>query len=172
MHAKLYKSNTFEAEADDETFLCIFVPFLPDAAFGGNQFFILFREAIETGAADARFAFDDEAQADGQFADAFLICFDRGETRVACEIKSRLLLQDTDYGERRRQHRRLGILGQGQIRLRPFPHQMRQLLRKRVVNLLKNFASGGECVSERLAHADGLTSLAGKNECAGHGQDT
>src|SRR6185437_7257061 len=49
------------------------------------------------------------------------------------------------------------------------PHQLRQALRERIVYFLENLAGGRERIGERLAHADRLAALTGKNECAHHG---
>ena len=43
-----------------------------------------------------------------------------------------------------------------------------QLLRQRVIDFLEDFARGGEGIGQRLAHADRLAALSGKQECASH----
>src|ERR1044071_121631 len=81
VNAKLYESDALEAQTDDETLLRVLVTFFPDAPFRFEQFTVLVCEAIEAGAADACFALDDKAQADGQLAESLLVGFDGGETR-------------------------------------------------------------------------------------------
>ena len=68
--------------------------------------------------------------------------------------------------------RGLGILGEDQIAFRPFPHQLRELLRQRVIDFLEHFARGREGIGQRLAHADGLAALSGKKKCASHRRET
>ena len=69
----------------------------------------------------------------------------------------------------RRHDRGLRVFGEHEIALRPFPHQPREFLRQRVVDFLEHFARGRERIGQRLAHADRLAALSGKNECASHG---
>ena len=47
-----------------------------------------------------------------------------------------------------RHQRRLGVLGQGQVLVRPFAHQLGQLLAQRVVDFLEHLARGGEGVGQ------------------------
>ena len=51
---------------------------------------------------------------------------------------------------------------------RPFGHELRQALAERVVDLLEHQPCRREGLGQGLAHADGLRSLAGKDERARH----
>ena len=63
----------------------------------------------------------------------------------------------------------LGVLGQAQLVVRPLEHQLREILVQCVVDLLEDLARRREGVGQRLAHANFLRPLAGKNECHAHG---
>src|ERR1700694_3232783 len=78
---QLQKRYALETEADDRALFRVPVTFVPDAPFGLQQIRMLGSEAIETGTAETIFAFDQEAETDGQFAERFLIGLDRGQPR-------------------------------------------------------------------------------------------
>ena len=80
------------------------------------------------------------------------------------ELKATGLLKHAKHCERCRHHGRLGVLGQRQLALRPLPHEPRQPLVQRVINLLEDFARRRERLGKGLAHADGLAALTGKDE--------
>ena len=65
-----------------------------------------------------------------------------------------------------RHDRRLSILGQPQLVIWAVLHQPEQVLRQRLVDSLENVARGAARLRQRRAHADSLTPLARKKECA------
>src|SRR3546814_12234189 len=68
--------------------------------------------------------------------------------------------------DRVRHDRRLGVFGEGQLVLRPLAHQLEETLAECLVDLLKHFAGVARSLGKRLAHADRLTALTRKDECA------
>jgi hypothetical protein len=64
--------------------------------------------------------------------------------------------------------RRLGILGEREVRLGAFPHELRKLLPQGGIDLVEHGAGHGEILRQRLAHADRLTALARKHEGRSH----
>ena len=62
--------------------------------------------------------------------------------------------------------RRLRILGELELLVGTFAHQPEQVLAERLVDLVEHVLRGPARIGERRAHADGLASLSGKNECA------
>jgi hypothetical protein len=90
------------------------------------------------------------------------------EGGVVSQGKSALRSQDAHNGHRHGHQRRLRVLGQAQVVVGPFEHQLREALPERVVDLLKYLAGGGKGIGQRPAHADLLRSLAGKYECHAH----
>ena len=62
----------------------------------------------------------------------------------------------------------LGVRGQRQCLFRAFEHDGRQLLAERLVDLFEDRARFGKSVGEIAAHADGLATLTGKQECSCH----
>ena len=85
-------------------------------------------------------------------------------------LKSALVLQHAQHGQADRHQGRLGVLGQGQIRLRPLEHEPAQALAQRIVDLLEDEARRAEGLGERTPHADGLGSLAREDEAGGHSE--
>ena len=79
-----------------------------------------------------------------------------------------LLIQHADDRHADGHQGRLRVFGELQIVRRSFEHQTRQILTERVVGFLKNLFGFGEGGGQRLAHADGLASLARKEEGAVH----
>ena len=67
-----------------------------------------------------------------------------------------------------RKQGRLRIRRQGKLVLRALEHQQGQFLPERIVDLGQNRAGLRESFRQGLAHADGLRTLSGKNECLGH----
>ena len=92
----------------------------------------------------------------------------RDEGSGVVEIDAALLLQHPQHSHRQRHQRRLGVLRQDQFLFRPLEHQPRQVLAQRVVDFLEYLAGGRLGLGKRLAHAHGLTALAGKNERSDH----
>src|SRR5258708_29127852 len=92
----------------------------------------------------------------------------RGEGGRGREVESALLFEDAQHCEADRHQRRLCILGQRQVALRPLEDDARQFLTERLVDLLENPASAGEARGNLAPHTDGLRALPGKNECATH----
>src|SRR5260221_11959825 len=84
------------------------------------------------------------------------------------DVESALLFEDAQHGEADRHQRRLCILGQRQVALRPLEDDARQFLTERLVDLLENPASADEACRKRAPHADRLRALPGKNEWATH----
>ncbi len=62
----------------------------------------------------------------------------------------------------------LGVVGQGELVVRALPHQRRQRLLQRVVDLLQHVARGRKAVGEIARHADPLRPLTGKEEHRHH----
>src|SRR5205085_12658447 len=73
------EADPFEAETDDEAFFRVAVAIVPDAAVGAQHVCVFTRETIEARAAKPVFAFDDEAQAEREFAERLLISLDGRE---------------------------------------------------------------------------------------------
>ena len=59
---------------------------------------------------------------------------------------------------------RLRVLGKGQLGLGALPHQLREILSERCIDFRKDIARSGTGSGKRLAHADRLAALPGKNE--------
>jgi hypothetical protein len=78
-------------------------------------------------------------------------------------------LQHPQRRDADRHQRRLGILGQGQLALRPLEHQLGELLLQRLVHLFEHQPGGGEALRQSEAHADSLGALAWKDEGTCHG---
>ena len=89
--------------------------------------------------------------------------------RQAGQRLAAILLQDARDRDADRHQRRLGVLGQDEVRFRPFPHQFREVLLQRLVDLLEDVACRGEGLGKVGAHADGLGSLSRKDERTTHG---
>jgi len=81
---------------------------------------------------------------------------------VALEIDARLGFDHAHGGKRHRHQRRLRILGERQRLGRTVPHDGGELVAERGVDLVEHAARRREILGERLAHAHGLASLAGK----------
>lgn len=77
-------------------------------------------------------------------------------------------LENTDHGDRDSHQRRLGVGRQGQGVLGAIEHDVGELFTERLVNLFENGAGFREILGQILAHANGLTALAGKSESNGH----
>ena len=92
------------------------------------------------------------------------------DTGMTGDIESAFLAQDRDGRHRGRHDGRLRIFREQELIIRSLPHQAGEILLQGFVHFLEQFAGGGERLSQRLAHADGLASLAGKDECACHGR--
>ena len=90
------------------------------------------------------------------------------ELRVASEIDPGLGFQHAHDRKRHRHQRGLRVLGQRQCLGRPFPNDLGELLVEGRVDLLEHRARRRERIGERLAHADRLATLAGKNERERH----
>jgi len=87
---------------------------------------------------------------------------------MARKIESAFFLQHTHDGVARRHDRRLRVFCEHQVAFGAFPHQARQLLLQRLVDLFEDFAGARKGFGERFAHADSLTALPRKNESARH----
>ena len=90
------------------------------------------------------------------------------EGRIALQVETRLGLEHADRGEADRHQRRLGIARQRQLVLRPSKMIAESFSPERLVDLLENRARRGKRIGQRLAHADGLAPLAGKDERGRH----
>ncbi len=84
------------------------------------------------------------------------------------QVHIAVLLKDADHRHADRHQGRLRILGQGQLLDRAFKHQFREILRERLIHLLKDFAGDGMALRQLLPHTDGLAALAGKYKCTCH----
>ena len=89
--------------------------------------------------------------------------------RQAGQRLAAVLLQDAHDGDADRHQRRLGVLGQDQLGFGPFPHQFRQILLQRLVDLVEDVPGGGKGPGQVGPHADSLGSLSRKDESATHG---
>ena len=74
-------------------------------------------------------------------------------------------LKNPQGRNRRGENRRLRDLGEPQLLFRSLKAYLRQLVAQRLVGFFKRLPRDGILLGEILAHADGLRSLAGKNEC-------
>ena len=83
---------------------------------------------------------------------------------IARKVDAGLGFEHPHDGERDRHQRRLGILGERQRIGRPVPDRFAEPLAERRVDFLEHLPRRGKGVGQRLAHANRLTSLAGKNE--------
>ena len=82
-----------------------------------------------------------------------------------------LALDHPHHRQAHRHQRRLGVLGQGQLQLRPLEHQPRQPLLQRLVDLLERLARRRKGFRQRPPHADGLRPLPRKHEGRAHACD-
>ena len=87
---------------------------------------------------------------------------------VALEIDAGFGLEHAHRRQRHRHQRRLRILGQRHAFGRAFPHDGRELVAERRVDLVEDGARRGEGLGQRLAHADRLAALPRKHECDRH----
>ena len=87
---------------------------------------------------------------------------------VARKIDAGLGFEHPHDRERNRHQRRLGILGEDERLGRTVPDRLAEPLAESGVDLLKHLARGSKGIGQRLAHADGLASLSGENECNCH----
>ena len=78
--------------------------------------------------------------------------------------------QHFERGDRNRQQRRLGVLGQFQLVVRTFKTQAGNREAERLIGLFKHAPRGGVRVGQRLAHAGGLRALAGEQKSSLVGQ--
>ena len=81
------------------------------------------------------------------------------------------LSEDAGRGNGDSEDRRLSVLGEFELVLRPLEDELRESEAKRSVGLVEDGASSGEVVVEVTAHSDGLGALAGKEEgwfCCAH----
>ncbi len=90
------------------------------------------------------------------------------EVRLFLEREPALVLEHPRRGDAYRHQRRLGVLGERQLVLRPLEHEPGQVLGKRFVDFLVDLPCLGVGLGQRLAHADRLRSLARKYECGAH----
>ena len=81
---------------------------------------------------------------------------------------ARLPLERAEHRDRVGHDRGLRVLGQLQLVCRTFGHQLEQVLAERLVDLFEHRARLGARFGQGLAHADLLTALSRKNECACH----
>jgi hypothetical protein len=90
------------------------------------------------------------------------------ECGIALEIEARFVLEHAHCRERDGHQCRLGILRQSEPVGRALPHDRGQLFTERIVHLGKHRAGGSVRIGQRLAHANGLAALPGKNKCRCH----
>src|SRR2546421_7965967 len=103
--AKLKEGDALEAEVDDEPFFRVLVAVVPDAPVGAQKFSVLFCELVEARTCQTVLALNEEAQADGELAESFLISLDRRDARdqVALAVRRapRAELSVGDYSPER-----------------------------------------------------------------------
>ncbi len=90
------------------------------------------------------------------------------EGHALLERESCLGLKHANDGKRHRHQGGLGVLGQGELILRPDPDQGRQGLAERLVDLGEHGTRRRISLGELSAHADCLAPLPGKNESNAH----
>ncbi len=90
------------------------------------------------------------------------------ERGIALELHSRFRLQRAHRGKRHRQEPRLRVLGEGERLGGALPQDFRELFAERGIDLGEDGPGRRKCIGERLAHADRLAALAGKDECNRH----
>ena len=90
------------------------------------------------------------------------------ESHMTGHVEPALALEHPHHREAHRHQRRLRVLGQRQLFLRPLEHQPRQLLTQRLVDLLEDLARRREGAGEVASHADGLRALSGEDQRARH----
>ncbi len=93
------------------------------------------------------------------------------ESRVALEIDAGLLLEHAHRRERDRHQRRLRVFGQRQRIRRTVPDDVAEPLAQRRIDFFENPPRRRKRLGQGLAHADGLTALAGKNKRGRHMPD-
>ena len=74
-------------------------------------------------------------------------------------------LENPQRRDRYRENRRLGDLGQAQLLFRSVEAELRQFIAERFIGLFKSLPRDGIVFRQLFAHAHGLGTLAGKNEC-------
>ena len=72
------------------------------------------------------------------------------------DVEAEFLFHHPQHGDRGGHDGGLGILGQRQVGLGAFPHDLRQLLRQRVIDFGEDRARGRKGFGQPPAHADGL----------------
>jgi len=92
------------------------------------------------------------------------------ESAGAPEIEAALALEDAEHGEADRHQRRLRVLGQREVAVRPLEDHAGEVLAERVVDLREDLAGAGEAFGEIAPHADRLRALPGKNQRTCHAQ--
>ena len=90
------------------------------------------------------------------------------ESDMGFEIELAVFLEHARDGEAHRHQRRLRILGEGQIALRPLEHEAREILLQRLVDLVEDIARRRERAGKIAPHADRLRTLARKYQGARH----
>src|SRR5437763_14866464 len=90
------------------------------------------------------------------------------EPGIARKIEPSLRFQYAHHGNRRRHERRLRVLGKRELLRGSLPDDLREILVERCVNFREHLARRDERIRQRLAHANGLTALTGKDESARH----
>src|SRR5271165_508221 len=86
------------------------------------------------------------------------------EGGVASEIEAGFGFERADRGKARRHQGWLRIGGQREFVLGALEHQFGQMLAERLVDFLQNRPCLDKLIRQSLGHADGLRSLARKNE--------
>jgi len=87
---------------------------------------------------------------------------------IPSEGEAALRFENSDHRKTRRHQCRLGVFGQGEVVVRPFEHQARQILRQSFVDFLKQPARRRKRSGEGTPHADHLRALTRKYECPLH----
>ncbi len=90
------------------------------------------------------------------------------EGRLVRESEVTFLFEGADNCKADGHDRGLRVLGERQILLRTFPHQLREVLAERLVHLAEDFARRSERLREFAAHSDRLRSLSRKGEGPRH----
>ena len=84
------------------------------------------------------------------------------------DIEAAVVLEYPYDSQANGQQGRLSVLCQGQLAFRALEHHPREMLRQRIIDFAEQFARRLEGFCKRLAHAQGLRSLSGKNKSPLH----
>jgi hypothetical protein len=90
------------------------------------------------------------------------------ELHLIFQRKAVLRFEHPHHRHRHGHQSRLGVLGQREGLFRTLPHDLRQVLPERGIDLIEHLAGGGIVLRQLAAHADVLAALPGKYKCDSH----